>query len=366
MTDGRRCRLWPVLLALGLLLCSCREELAVTPASRPVQTMREITLLAFAEDMPEAVLEDFALESGTRVRVRPYQSPEEAETLIRSGEPLDVLLIEHQLFPALIRDGLLAPFNPAGIPNFKNIAANFRDLAFDPGNHYSVPASYGTTGLIVRTDLVSEPISRWADLWRPCHAGRIGLRAQPREVIGLTLQSLGYPPNSEDPAELDTVLQRLLTLKPAMTLLDIEANQAIATLLRGDIAILHGYAEDYQLARAGHDQIAYVLPAEGTALWGESYAVARSTPHLPQAEALINFLLRPEITARIITEKKYAQANEAAVALLAPELRNDPVIFPDNQVLARGFLLHPLGPQGQQRYTELWKHFLAAPSRSSH
>lgn len=359
------CRLCPALVALALVLAGCNNESAVTPAAVPVQAVREISLLAFAEDIPGGVLEDFTRESGITVRVRSYQSPEEADAVIRSGAPLDVLLIENQLFPALIEDGLLMPPSPTGIPNFKNITANFRDLAFDPGNRYSVPASYGTTGLIVRTDLVRAPISRWADLWNPVHAGRIGLRAQPREVIGLTLRSLGYAANSESPAELEAALQRLIALKPAVTLLDIEAEQAIAPLLRGELAILHGYAEDYQRARAGHAQIAYVLPAEGTPLWGESYAVAGSTTHRLQAEALINFLLRPEITARIIREKKFAQPNDAALALLDPALRNDPVIFPSNQVLARGFLLHPLSPQSQQRYNELWQRFLAAPPRST-
>lgn len=356
--------LWPALAAVALVLGGCKGESTLTPPPAPTQAVQAISLLAFAEDMPEGVLHDFTRERGVRVRVRPYQSPEEAEAIIRSQEPLDVLLIENQLFPSLIHDGLLTPLNPTAIPNFKNIAASFRDLAFDPGNRYSAPASYGTTGLIVRTDLIREPISRWADLWNPAHAGRIGLRAQPREVIGLTLRSLGYRDNSENPTELAAAEQRLLALKPAVKLLPIEANQAVAQLLRGEIAILHGYAEDYQLARAADDHIAYVLPAEGTALWGESYAIARATRHPRQAEALIDFLLRPEITARIISEKKYAQPNDAALAMLAPALRHDAVIFPSNQDVARGFLLTPLSPQAQQRYHQLWHRFLHEPPGS--
>jgi len=42
------------------------------------------------------------------------------------------------LIPALIKDGLLAEIDFANVPNFKNITANFRDLAIDPGNRHSI------------------------------------------------------------------------------------------------------------------------------------------------------------------------------------------------------------------------------------
>lgn len=346
-----------VLLAL-LLLSSCREP---EPLDKPVPTpTRELVFSALAEDMPPAVLKAFTGEFGIPVRSLPFQSPEEADANLRAGAEVDLVVIENQLIAPLIADGLLAEIDYTRVPNFKNISANFRDLAMDPGNRHSIPGAYGTTGLVVRTDLVGQDLHRWADLWQPHYAGTIGLRAQPREIIGMTLVSLGYAFASENPEELAVVLQRLLALKPAIILLDIDADDAVRQLLTGEIAILHGYAEEYQQARAGNPAVRYVLPREGTALWGESYAIPARSRHRQAAADLLNFLLRPEITAQIISEKKYAHANDAALALISPELRNDRVIFPTNEDLRQGVIIGPLSPAGKRLYAEIWNQFISA------
>lgn len=337
---------WLLLIfSLPALLFGCRQaESQVGPTSPET---RELALYTFAEDMPQPVLDAFTKEYGITVRCFSFQSPEEAEEHIMAGKVYDVVLIENQLFPALLEGHFLAEIDLANIPNFKNISANFRDLAIDPGNRYSVPASYGTTGLVVRTDLVGNSLRGWADLWDLQYAGKIGLRAQPREIIGLTLKTLGYPFASENPRELEAVLNRLLELKPAVAILDIEKGDAVRRLLQGEIAILHGYAEDYHEAHEHNPAVAYVLPVEGTALWNESYAIPATARNRQHAELFINFLLRPEITGQIINEKKYAQPNDAALPLVHPEIRNNPVIFPGDQELGNGSLILPLSPGGK-------------------
>ena len=348
-------RLWSAALMIALILASgCREAEPPTPPTPPKPTLaKALTFYAFAEDMPQSVLGAFAAEFGVAVDYQPFQSPEEAQASIVSGKEYDLVLIEHQLFPTLLEQRLLAAINFQHIPNFKNISVNFRDLAMDPGNRFSIPASYGTTGLIVRTDLIGTGLSRWADLWNPRYAGKIGLRAQPREIIGMTLRSLGYAFASENPEELEAALKRLLELKPAATMLAIEADNAVRLLLDGKIAILHGYAEDYHQAHERNPAVAYVLPLEGTALWGESYAIPANSRRQYTAEVFLNFLLRPDITAQIIKKKKYAQPNDAALALIDPELRNNTIVFPANQDLKNGVLIQPLSPQGQNLYTDV-------------
>lgn len=354
----RMALLWTLLNVMTTLLAACDNS---TPPATPVPPplAKELVLYAFAEDWPQSVLDAFTQEFGVKIDYQPYQSPEESNENIRVGKIYDVAFLENQLIQPLVKDGLLAEIDFANVPNFKNISANFRDLAFDPGNRHSVPIDYGTTGLLVRTDLIDNAPSRWADLWNPQYAGRIGLRAQPREVIGLTLLSLGYAFDSENPQELDAALQRLLALKPAVVMLEIEASDTVPKLLSGEIAILHGYAEDYQLAHATNPAVAYILPREGTALWGDSVVIAAKSPRKHTAEIFLNFLLRPEIAAQIINEKKYAHANDAALPLVKPEIRNDPVIYPPSQDLQNGHIIQPLSPAGESLYRRVWERFLA-------
>jgi spermidine/putrescine transport system substrate-binding protein len=344
--------------AIGLAGGCGDSEPAQAPAA-PAPPVRDLVFLGWAEDVPQATLEAFLRESGVKVSYVGYQSAEDAAKSLRADESYDLAVVENQLVPALVAEGLLAEINRANVPNFKNISAAFRDLAIDPGNRYSVPYSYGTTGLLVRTDLVGHGLTRWGDLWDPRYAGRIGLRAQPREVIGLTLVSLGYAFNSERAQELAVARERLRALDGAVTILDIEAAEAVPWLASGELAVLHGYAEDYRIAHDANPAIAYVLPQEGTALWGDSYVIPARSARKETAERFLNFLLRGDIAARQINEKKYAQPNDAALAFVEPGIRADPVIFPPLQRLQDAHIILPLSQEGEARYAEVWDQFVA-------
>ena len=171
--------------------------------------------------------------------------------------------IENQLLAPLIAAGRLAEIDFANVSNFKNLSPNFRDLAIDPGNRHSIPCSYSTTGLLLRSDLIGNTLSRWADLWEPQYAGKIGLRDAPREIIGMTLLSWATRSDSEDPQELAAVEQRLLALRPAIRMLDAEASAAVPELLSGEVTILHGYAKDYRWPRRPIRRSATSCPPRG-------------------------------------------------------------------------------------------------------
>ena len=75
---------------------------------------------------------------------------------------------------------------------------------------------------------------------------------------------------------------------------------------------------------------------------------------------LDQLLLRPDVVAAEVNEKKYAHPNEAAFPLISPEILDDPVIYPRNEDLQQGQIILPLSPHGERRYAEIWKRFLEA------
>ena len=149
--------LWVLLLVF--LLAACNSQ---TQEPEPEQFAEEITLFNWADDLPTELFDQFAEEYGVTVNLVTYESSDEADDRLRAGEVFDVMVIENQFIPGLADAGLLAEIDFTNIPNFRNISANFRDLAYDPANTYSVPYSWGTTGLVVRTDMVSG-VDQWAD-----------------------------------------------------------------------------------------------------------------------------------------------------------------------------------------------------------
>jgi spermidine/putrescine transport system substrate-binding protein len=272
----------------------------------------------------------------------------------------DVVVFDSQFIPTLVGDNLLAQIDYRHVPNFKNISANFRNLAYDSDNQHSVPYNWGTTGLLVRGDLVEEPVTRWADLWDPRYAGKIMVSGQPRFLIGLTLKTLGYSANTEDAAELEAALERLLELKPNLAGIDTDLSATASALVSGQTVLAMGYPGDAIQAREENEAVSYVLPEEGTLLWGDTFVVPANSPNKVTAETFLDFLLRPEISAQIVNQNYYANANEASHAFINAEIRNDPVVFPPDEALKNAEIILPLSPEVEEMYDQVWEDFMAA------
>jgi spermidine/putrescine transport system substrate-binding protein len=347
-------------LMLGLL-AACGAP--PTPATPTPPLADELTFYNWEGDMPQPVLDAFTAEYGIKINYLVYESQEEAIENMKAGEVYDVIVMESRFVPMLVQENLLAELDKRSLGNEKNLSANFRELAYDPGNRYSIPYNWGTTGLVVRSDLVAEPVTGWADLWDPRYYGYTGIwMGQHREVISLTLKSLGYSANSEVPSELEAALARLIEIKPyILTLEDFSLVNSADILANGQALITMGYASDYLYGHEQNPAITYILPAEGALLWNDTFVIPSNSSNKAAAELFLNFILRAEVSASIANENLYATPNEAAYPLIDPEVLNNPVIYPPNEALVKAELVLPLTPQGQQLYDEIWERFTNAP-----
>ena len=350
---------WRPLLALllVLLLAGCdRESRSASPA--PV---RELVFYSWAEDLPPSLLEAFTAETGVKVAYRTYQATEEAVHSIRSGSVYDVAVIENQFIPELATDGLLAELDHRNIPNLAHLSENFRELVFDPGNRYSVTFNWGLTGLVVRDDLTPGQVTRWADLWDERFAGRIRVWDLQRTLVGIALKSLGYSANSENPTELEAALERLIQLKTRARTSGYVPALAEQALADGRTALMLGYAGDLLRGRNRGLTVSFVVPAEGSIQWIDNFVIPATSPNKALAERFIDFMLRPENSARIVNEQHYPTANSAATPFIRPEFLNDPVLFPPPREMLRAEVLMPLSPAGTQLHEQIWQRYLAAP-----
>ncbi|MEW5868808.1 MAG: spermidine/putrescine ABC transporter substrate-binding protein [Chloroflexota bacterium] len=349
-----------ILLALILsLFVACTAPTPI-PTPSPTTGTTQLVMRNWEGDISQSILDVFEDQTGIRVLYKPYESQEATIDEIRSGEIYDVVVLENQLIPALVADGMLAEIDYTNVPNFKNLSANFRDLAYDPRNAHSVPYSWGTTGLVVRTDLTPEPVTRWADLWNPEYAGKVMAWTLSRYVIGATLKSLGYSLNSEDPEELEAARQKLLELRPNVTLVDWESAVSAPFLASGEIYIAMGQADDVIEGKKQNPAIEYILPQEGGILWGDNFTIPANSPNKAAAEKLINYLLSAEVAAQIINDTFYWLPNDAALPLVDPEIRENPAIFPSSGVLANAEILLPINPEAETLYSSIWESFLSA------
>lgn len=345
-------------LIILVLFCSARAWCggSATPSTT------EIVLYDWEEDIPQSVLDAFTRETKIKVKFEVFYSQEEALANLRAGHVYDVVVIDGRFIPILRSEGLLARLNYENLLNFKYISPNFRGLSYDPENHYSVPYSWGTTGLLVNTGRKHPPIKRWADLWDERYAGRVAISVSyPREAIGLTLKSLGYSANTEKVSEVEAALTRLLQLKTNPNFLyRYYPDFGTPSLGSGEVDVAVGFSGDLLEGRENGLSIEYILPEEGLLLWADTFIVPVNSPKKAAAELFIDFILRPQMSAEIVNQKYYASTNEAARAFVHPQILKDNAIYPTDAMLMKAEIIEPLSPEGQRLYDGIWQRFLDA------
>ncbi|MFC7589057.1 PotD/PotF family extracellular solute-binding protein [Nonomuraea antimicrobica] len=118
------------------------------------------------KELPEKVKETLKVQG---LDVKLHGTNEEAMAkLTASGDSgIDVAFVSGQYAQALNAQGLLEPIHPELIPNLANLYPEATQLSYDKGNKYSVPYTWGTTGICYRTDLVKAKPTSWNDLLKP-------------------------------------------------------------------------------------------------------------------------------------------------------------------------------------------------------
>jgi spermidine/putrescine transport system substrate-binding protein len=207
--------------------------------------------------------------------------------------------------------------------------------------------------LLVREDITPVgQVTHWADLWDPRYVGKVALRMQPDELIGVALKASGRSLNSESPEELEEAYQKLLDLREITFIPEPESEQAMEHFLDSGALIMVGWSQDAIEVQRINKNVRYILPREGSLLWSDNFTISANSSNTDAAYKFIDFMLEPEINASIVNEKYYPTANQAALAYVLPEIRINRVIYPLHEDLARSEWYLPRSSKGNKIYQE--------------
>lgn len=313
---------------------------------------KELRLYNWDRYMDPQVLKDFEREFGVRVIEDKFASNEDLLAKIQASGGYDVIVPSDYTVQIMIRRQLLAPLDHRNLPNLKNLGRRFREMAYDPGNRYSVPYLWGTSGLGYSRKHFRKPPDGWDDVFNPDklkkYKGRVSMLNDMRETIGAALIYKGFSPNTTDPSQLEAAKQVLLAQKPYLAKYDSEAYKD--SLAAGETVLAHGWSGEILARREENPDVAFVVPREGSFLFVDNLAVPKTSKNKYTAEVFINYLLRPEVAARNSSYLRYPTPNEAAEALIDPRLEGATYKLP------AGIALHSIRDIGEagRLYERVW------------
>lgn len=307
----------------------------------------ELHVYNWSDYIAPDTIPNFTRETGIAVTYDVYDGNEVLEAKLLAGSSgYDVVVPSASPFMAReIKAGAFLPLDKAKLPNLKNLDPAMLALAAeaDPGNKYGVPYLWSVTGIGYNEALVAKalgndgPRDTLALLFDPGNAKKlsdcgISLLDTPQEVFPAALAYLGIDPRSTDPDDLKKATALIEKVRPYVR--KFHSSQYINDLANGDICIALGYSGDVIQARnraadaKNGVKIAFRVPKEGAQFSIDMLGIPKDAPHPDNALKFIDYILRPDVIAAISDAVSYPNPNLAATALVKPEIRDDPGIYP--------------------------------------
>ena len=329
------------------------------PDPRIEVASKELNLFVWTEYFPQDMLDCFELVYDIKLNRDEYSSNEEMYAkLSAGGTAYDLAQPTDYIVPLMIRQGLLQELDHSKLPNMKNMDEGWMDQEFDPGNKYSVPYLAGTDAIVVNTDAVENVPDSWADLWDPEYAGRMVFLDDNRAVIGLTLLTLGYDPNTTDPAQLEEAKNKLAELVPNIKLFDSDSPKT--ALIAGDVDLGMTWTFEALAAQQENPAIQYIYPSEGAILWQDNWVMLKDAAHADAAYAWMNYIMQGDVFWLTLQDYTYTNPNKAALEFAKqnhPDLYNayadSPITNPPPEAVANGHGIQDVG-DATPLYDNIW------------
>jgi spermidine/putrescine-binding protein len=302
------------------------------------ETDGDLVFYNWSDYIDPELITQFEEEAGVSVTSDYYPSNEELLAKVQAGgSGYDVIVPSDYMVNIMREEELLMELNNDAIPNASNVAEEFSDPPYDPGNTFSKPYQWGTTGLGVDLSVVGEDVQpSWDLIFDPetasQYSGQIALLDDPRETMAAALYYLGYSPNTTSEEELQEASD--LIAQATENVAAFDSNLYTDLLLSGEVAISHGFSGNYFAAFAEAEdpsQYAYLIPEEGATKWVDTMAILKDAPNPCTAHTFINFLLDAENGAQLTNWNYYGSPNAAAEEFILDEILNDPAIYPPNE-----------------------------------
>lgn len=332
---------------------------------------RHVNVFNWAEAIPQEILQEFEDETGIQVNYDVYDSAELMEAKLLTGNSgYDVVGVT--VWPYLQRQvitGIYQPIHKELITNYKKLDPDLmtRMQEADSNNTHGIPFLWGTTGIGINLTKVEkliqdQDLATWGLLFDPKLASTLkscGLELidSPVDVFASMLAFLGKDPNSENVSDLKIASQNIMKIRPYIS--KFHGTQGMQDLLNGEACVVQGWSGEMMQARErareiGGDEIDYLIPNEGAALWIDAYAIPQNAPHVKEAHAFIDFLLRPNIIARISNSFFTANAIPDSMDFINPEIVSDPAIYPSKEVRKRLYVDMIHSPQFERTRSREW------------
>ncbi|MDD3205091.1 MAG: spermidine/putrescine ABC transporter substrate-binding protein [Lachnospiraceae bacterium] len=333
------------------------EATAESTDSNTTALSGELNLYTWDGMFPQEVLDGFEEETGVKINYSNFDYDEDmlAKLEETKGGDYDLVIADDYIIELAIKEGLVQKLNKEQIPNFGNINPLFQSQFYDATNEYTVPYGSGIPLIVYDKEAVGFEIKSYEDLWNPALEDNLAIVGNYRVIDGITLKTLGESFNTEDLDTIQKAGDKLLELAPNIRLISDSNTQDY--IVSGEVSAAFLYTSQVTQALEANPDLSVCYPSEGLGFGIMAGFIPSQAPNADAANAFLNYILQPEVSAKCFESIGYYCTTKAAEEFISPELK-DTLVVPDT--VTEGEIIQNISQEAEDLHSEIWKKFQEA------
>ncbi|MFD2174008.1 extracellular solute-binding protein [Rhodobacter lacus] len=271
-----------------------------------------------------------------KVTITDFDSNDTALAKVEAGASGFDLVVPSAGFVGIYADkGLIQKLDLSRLPNHKNIAPQWMDVAWDKGREWSIPWQWGSTGMTVNTKVYTGDINTSAIFMEPPAEleGKINVIPEMGDVMALATMYAGGNVCSDDPAVMKKVRDLLVAAKPKWLSMDYST---VEKMTNNDYAATVDWNGSAMRARLGNADVAYGYPKEGYGLWMDNVVLLQDAKNVDNAYLFMDFIMQPENAAMLSAFARYANGIAGSEEFLPDDMKGAPELTPPAEFADKG------------------------------
>ena len=185
----------------------------------------------------------------------------------------------------------------------------------------------------------------------------------PQDILEAAQAYLGQTPQCQDADKVAQALEVLRKMRPYIKEFTANSDRIVRELASGESCFVYLWSNDALMAQREAAEsckdvrIGYIIPKEWPGLWVDMMAIPKNAKHPDNAHAFMNFLLRPDIAAKIVQSTLMAVPNTAMKKHLPKSLQDNEMIFIPEYALQNLRIQGSLSFKDERMLMRKWTHF---------
>lgn len=304
------------------------------------------------------MIKKFEDKYNVKVTLTDFSSNDEALAKVEAGASGFDLVVPSAGFVGIYAGkDLIQKLDLTKLPNHKNIAPEWVDVAWDQGREWSVPWQWGSTGMSVNTKVYTGDINTSSIFMDPPAElqGKINVIPEMGDVLALATMWAGGEVCSEDPEVMKKVRDALLAAKPKWLAMDYST---VEKMTNNDYAATVDWNGSALRARLGNADVAYGYPKEGYGLWMDNVVLLKEAKNIDNAYLFLDFIMDPENAAMLSAFARYANGISGSEAFMPDDMKGAPELVPPEAAKANGHFVTVCSGKALEYQTAIWTELL--------